>query len=93
MILDFIEHVRKRCTRATAVPDATFRGYQLVLCPSWEERAAVEGKGVLALHVDEAEALANSPFLTHIDKDWLAEQLLRYPSLRLLGVKPQENDE
>jgi len=92
VIKDQIQHVRKRCTRATPVPGAKFRGYQVVLCPSWEERSAVEGKGVLALHVDEAEALL-SDLLTPVDKDWLAEQFLRYPNLRLLGVKPQKNDE
>jgi len=81
--LDF-DRIRK-CTRGQPT-GREIRGLPLVICPSWDEVANLEGQGALPVHVDEAQMMAETPFLTMNDKKFILRLKTLLPGVRLLRV-------
>lgn len=92
-IVELCRHVRARCKRAQPVPGRFYRGMQIVVCPTWEEKEKLEGKGVLALHADELEIIATSGDLAGEEKTFIADTMLRFPGIRLLGIETETEQE
>jgi hypothetical protein len=85
-IVQFCQHVRSRCKWAQLVEGKFYRDMQMIACPSWEEKEKLEGKGVMALHVDELELFATDPRLSPKDKSFVCDLMLRFSGVRLLGI-------
>lgn len=87
-MLEFLEHVRSRCKRAQSL-GRSYKDMQIVVAPSWEEKERLEGKGVLVLHVDEAELFVHEKDLTSEDKSFVSDMMLRFPGIRFLGLEQE----
>lgn len=83
MPLDF-DRIRK-CKRGQPTGREVF-GLPLVICPSWDEVAALEGQGALPVHVDEAQLMAETPLLTSKDKRFILHLKHQLNGVRFLRV-------
>ena len=83
MSIDF-DRIRK-CTRGQST-GKVIQGLPLVICPSWDEVANLEGQGVLPVHVDEAQMMAESTLLTMSDKKFILRIKTLLAGVRLLNV-------
>jgi hypothetical protein len=88
-LTDFIKRVRKGKRGKTLEGTQVFN-LDVVVCPTWEEKERLEGKGVLPIYVDELEAFANSKLLTHADKQLLMKLMLKVPGTRFERIEEEK---
>jgi hypothetical protein len=81
--LDY-DRIRK-CKRGQPTGKEVF-GLPIVICPSWDEVASLEGQGALPVHVDEAELMGKSSLLTSEDKLFILKLKTLTNGVRLLRV-------
>jgi len=84
-VLEFCEHVKSQCERAKPLEGALYAGKQIVVCPTWEEKDKLEGKGVFPLHADEMKAMVLSS-LSKDEKGFISNVMLKFSGIRFLGV-------
>jgi len=90
-VLEFCRWVRNHCSRGKPLEGATFCGLQVVVCPTWEEREKLTGKGVFPMQADELEAMLLSG-LTRDQKIELAVLMLEHPGMRILGLEKRNEE-
>ena len=84
-VVEFCRHVKAKCTRAKPLEGAFFHGKQIVVCPTWEEKEKLEGKGVFPLHADELEGMVSS-LMNKEEKTFISDLMLRFSGIRFLGM-------